>query len=99
VADTSPIICDFCSSTEVEWTYPAHDIVVPEIKSRSVGAWAACGPCHTLIEADARDTLSWRAAKAMARAHKVNASDVIGWLRQMHAAFFRARKGPAYRFG
>lgn len=99
MADTSPIICDFCSSTEVEWTYPAHDIVVEAIRSRSVGAWAACEGCHALIEADARATLTWRAAKAMARKHHINACDVLDWLTKMHAAFFTARKGPAHRFG
>lgn len=42
-------VCDFCSSPQVSWIYPASDFKTPWV-TRSKGAWAACQRCHDLIE-------------------------------------------------
>ena len=53
--------CDFCSSVDVQWTYPAHDVQAFEVKETilgmpivgmSKGDWSACPVCHTLIAAE-----------------------------------------------
>lgn len=48
-------ICDFCSSPDVAFVYPARNFaayVFDGIVGRSVGDWAACPTCHGLIESD-----------------------------------------------
>jgi hypothetical protein len=77
--------CDFCSSPDVRWAYPARDFVVDaETVARNVGApelaglipdwgsrggWAACPACHALVQRGDRDRLAIRSAKRMRRVY------------------------------
>src|SRR5262245_39582539 len=60
VIQTSEVICDFCSSTEVRWSYMAEDFVIlePRIEWGSRGGWAACDTCHDYIEHNDRAVLA-----------------------------------------
>lgn len=52
------MICDFCSSPDVRWIYPAdsfdirmkHEPTGGLFEARSELAWTACDECSTLIE-------------------------------------------------
>ena len=53
-------ICDFCSSPDVAFVYPARTFaayVFDGIVGESVGDWAACPTCHGLIESDCQTDL------------------------------------------
>ena len=63
-------VCDFCSDPEVAVVYPADDAVIQVVAApegvylhESLGAWAACRPCHDLIEVGDRGALALRAAQ------------------------------------
>jgi hypothetical protein len=58
-APTTPIICDFCSSTNVHWTFLAkpHSPMAGVV---SDGGWAACNVCKDLILLNDRDGLAER---------------------------------------
>lgn len=54
------MICDFCSSPDVRWRYPARDFtrsVMGVVDAGSRGDWAACNACHRLIRRNLRDDL------------------------------------------
>lgn len=62
----APVLCDFCSSVKVRWTYHAHDTGpvgelqingLLHINLSSGGNWAACDPCHDRIETEDWDGL------------------------------------------
>lgn len=83
------IICDFCASPDVRWSYPARDFDVPEAYSTSVGPWAACPICHALIARGDRRALLRRSADTGGiglRGVKV--------LQRIHHGFFTHREGP-----
>lgn len=53
--------CDFCSSPDVLWTHPAHDVQAFDVQETvlgipitgmSKGDWSACQTCHELIMAE-----------------------------------------------
>jgi hypothetical protein len=54
--------CDFCSSTEIKWRYPAKSFTIGEYGS--LGDWAACEECSRLIEMNAHDDLARRTLQA-----------------------------------
>ena len=67
-------VCDFCMSTDVQWTHPPKDDTreTQEAGSEKVGnlthicnssAWAACPPCSTLVESNDISALAHRAAR------------------------------------
>ena len=60
-------ICDFCSETQPAWIYMASNFEVHfdsmNTVETSVGAWAACERCHTLIEAENYRELCERALR------------------------------------
>jgi hypothetical protein len=60
VIQTSEVICDFCSSPDVRWSYQAVDFVIdePRIEWGSRGGWAACDTCHDYIEHNDRAGLA-----------------------------------------
>jgi hypothetical protein len=60
VVQTSEVICDFCSSPDVRWSYTAEDFVIvePRIEWGSRGGWAACDTCHDFIEKGDREGLA-----------------------------------------
>jgi hypothetical protein len=99
------IVCDFCSTPEVKWMYPADDIAVDALQWGSRGEWAACDTCHALIESSERDKL---AEHSLSNFIKFNpempvASDsemrreIAKGIRALHEAFFLARIGKAER--
>ena len=87
------IVCDFCSSPDVLWSYPAVDFQVEGTRLlASEGGWAACHDCATLIEADDRDGLAQR---ALSTAPAFMRERCLPFMTALHAQFFRARRGPA----
>lgn len=95
--------CDFCASrTEpVDWAYPARDFPVPGPTGGVVagvfseGPWAACTPCHALIEAGDWGTLGRRSAANYAVTYEIPAADALPLILPLHAAFRTHRTGPA----
>jgi hypothetical protein len=66
LADVDLWVCDFCSSPDVTWTYPAEDMWMfrsEGVEHMSRSDWAACEICHHLIEQQLYDDLNDRAAK------------------------------------
>jgi hypothetical protein len=87
------IICDFCASPEVLWSYPAADFHVEGTRLLgSEGGWAACHECAALIEADDRDGL---ARRALSTAPAFMRERCLPFMRALHTQFFEARRGPA----
>jgi hypothetical protein len=90
--DQTVIICDFCCSPEVLWSYPAANFHVEGAPLASEGGWAACHDCAVLIEADDREGLAQR---ALSSAPKFMRERCLPFMRALHAQFFQARRGPA----
>lgn len=96
-----PPQCDFCNSLAVAWAYPTRDlsstIPVPgknaTVTINSRGGWAACTPCHDLIEAGNRDGLAVRSAKAGNR-RGVPLHLIVAACRKVHDDFWANREGP-----
>ncbi len=92
--------CDFCTREDVRWTYPARDFT-EKVAGRTVGSqggWAACDPCHDLIEADDYDGLATRGEGVQfidGRAPR----EFVEWIVQRHGNFRANRLGPAVRCG
>ncbi len=109
------MICDFCSSPEVLWRYPARDFTIREPaelqallgRLESVAEWLACAVCARLIEAGDRDALARRALETPAALGILSLTDedpsiradILRRARQMHDQFFVARKGPGEPWG
>ncbi len=103
------MICDFCSSPDVRWRYPARDHDCWAVLSldeennlesktaRSVGAWAACEECSKLIEAGDKAGLLRRSVETCERdpldPEKKITAIVIA---DIHAGFWANRTGPRY---
>lgn len=88
-------ICDFCSSPDVRWRYPARDFVISALEGAgSEGGWAACPACHALIERGLRDKLTERSARRFARKHGIPVKAVKPQLRKLHDQFWANREGP-----
>ncbi len=90
------IICDFCSSTPVTHSYPARDIVIPDTRSISRGAWAACEACHDLIEAGDRAGLAVRCADTFELPEgfpPLSFEERISAATCIHGQFYKARTG------
>lgn len=101
--------CDFCTSTDVKWAFPARDFrqqvavrkaEVPGLKfdavihAGSLGAWAACPACHALILRGDRDRLCRRSAKRMVRKHPILSMKIATDLvRTAHDNFWSHREG------
>jgi hypothetical protein len=63
-APVSGPVCDFCSSKNPAYAYPAHTFAIVPGEgpiAASVAEWAACKACHDLIEKDDRGALAERA--------------------------------------
>lgn len=53
-------VCDFCNSPHIKWEYPAISAQVHDygnIKTASIGGWAACEDCAELIESKDKEGL------------------------------------------
>lgn len=99
--------CDFCSSPDVQWSYPARDHVSHlgreyglDFQLGSTGGWTACPACHALIERGDRRRLATRSLRRLIRkepgvaAHK---AEMLAALRQIHDDFWQNREGPPAR--
>jgi hypothetical protein len=86
------VICDFCCSPDVLWSYPAADFHVEGVPLASDGAWAACPDCSALIEAGDREGLARRALASSPAFMRVRC---LPFMRALHEQFFQARRGPA----
>jgi hypothetical protein len=93
------MICDFCSSPDVRWRYPARDFtrsVMGVVDAGSRGDWAACDACHRLIRLSLRDKLVERCLKryplyaALSKTEKISARRE---LRAIHDDFWASREG------
>jgi hypothetical protein len=93
--------CDFCSVPGPVWRYPARSFVAyraPNVAGESVGDWAACDPCHALIEADDRSGLAQRSLDELILKHpEAIAAAVVLYddLAVLHQQFFAHRSGMA----
>jgi hypothetical protein len=94
-----PHICDFCSESGVTWRYPTRSFVayvVGNIGGESVGDWAACECCHSLIESGNLQTLARRAAEKLAEKHpemRPAEQEVFAAMATLHQSFIANRLG------
>lgn len=91
--------CDFCSSADVRWEYPAADFVVFDLPVRqgSKDGWAACEECHLLIEADDRTGLADRSLAAFGDFQVglgLGSPDLLATFRSIYQGFWNHRTGP-----
>lgn len=92
-------VCDFCSSPDVRWAFPARPFV-KEIDAPGVhvdwgsyGGWAACQECHDLIVAGKRDELTARAAAPLVAVTRLPSDFLEARLRELHDKFWSNRNG------
>lgn len=65
------MICDFCSSSDIRWIYPAdsfeihvvHELTKGFFEGRSEADWLACDGCSKLIEDNEWKALTERSVK------------------------------------
>jgi hypothetical protein len=88
--------CDFCSSPEIVWEYPARDFVLPLLGTTSflsLDGWVTCQKCYQLIEAGDTQALK----KRMAIRHGIDLSRngvLSAHLSRQIQQFFQCRTGP-----
>ena len=101
-------LCDFCSSPEIRWEYPARDFTTDVVRSpdggtvteRALGAWRACDECHRLIEAGDFGGLAARSLAMLPVPVKPGREE--WWraqFRELHQQFAEARTGPVVSLG
>lgn len=100
-------VCDFCGATPVEWSHPARSftqqhpassLVGMPVDANSVGDWAACTPCHNLIEAGDIAGVTERSLETQRdeiRRHGLDPDVVRRWLTKLHRTFWAQRSGPS----
>lgn len=94
-------ICDFCSSPNVTWVYPARTFaayVFEGIVGGSVGDWAACPICHGLIESGRHADLTERSLTTLLERQpemKSAEEELRTHIRSFHTMFFQNRVGSA----
>lgn len=109
LAPPEEIVCDFCITPGVvEWEYPAgHTVINSDYAEYSDDGWAACGPCHDLIEAERWDDLVVRSVNqqiysygdmSTGRVSARNIGDMFRAVRATQDGFRAARTGPAIPF-
>jgi hypothetical protein len=92
-------ICDFCSSPDVAFVYPARTFaayVFDGIVGESVGDWAACPTCHGLIESDRHTDLVERSLVTLLERQpemKFVEHELRDQIRSFHVMFFQNRLG------
>ena len=91
------LICDFCSSQEVKWAHEANDFKFPSpLNMKSIGAWAACSACHSLIENNQRTELLDRSVETYRKLYpddKANIFPIRIIINKGHAAYWQNRTG------
>ncbi len=97
-------ICDFCSSPDVKWRYPAKTFlayVTDLVAGESLGDWAACTKCHDLIERDDRAGLAAWSIESLIAVHPEMAvikEDLICEMAALHESIFDSRIGTVLQF-
>jgi hypothetical protein len=97
-------ICDFCSEEPITWSYPAQSFiayVLGEVGGESVGDWACCDLCHSLIEANDTDGLARRAIETLTGRHpemNLVRDELLLQMKILHQSFFKNRLGCALPF-
>jgi hypothetical protein len=92
-------ICDFCSSPDVAFVYPARTFAAylfDGIVGESVGNWAACPTCHELIEADRQADLVERSLVTLLERHQEMRwaeNELRDQIHSFHLMFFLNRVG------
>jgi hypothetical protein len=96
-----PFLCDFCSEPAVTWRYPARTFLAyfgGNVGGESVGDWAACECCHSLIESGNSHALTLRAVERLVVKHpEMSAAqdELVAAMRTLHRSFFENRLGAA----
>lgn len=98
--------CDFCSQRPIRWSYPARPVHLVALLAKqgesaltAVGwnsndPWAACDPCHDLIERGDRTALRERAVSKFPRhGSLLTAAQLRMVLKKAHDGFFGAVTG------
>lgn len=92
-------ICDFCSSPNVTWVYPARTFaayVFEGIVGESVGDWAACSICHGLIESGRHAELTERSLTTLLESQpemRRAEQELRNHIRSFHTIFLQNRIG------
>lgn len=93
------MICDFCSSPEPRWSYPAEDVnVLPELTPPAIskGAWLACDECAALIGRNEYGKLAERGllgANAQMFVTLAGRDVALARVRRLHRHFRENRRG------
>lgn len=91
-------ICDFCSSPNVRWSYPAEDFVYVGITGSGIashGSWEACDVCHGMIERGDHALLVKHSVERLGLPN-LPAESIPGFeidIAGLHSAFFKQRTG------
>jgi hypothetical protein len=103
------MVCDFCSSPDVSWMFPASDFEMYREQGEvskihiSEGEWAACEICHHLIVQELWDDLERRAIANFGVALELHSPVMIAMVaevvRASNARFQNNRTGPAVQVG
>lgn len=87
--------CDFCMQPATR-TFPANDVVISfadeDVDHLSVGAWAACNACATLIDQGDRDALVRRGVEEIQKATGMDSGEALARLRVIHRAFWSSKR-------
>lgn len=95
------IICDFCSSPDVVYRYPCYDdsIIIEgngvALGLGSIGDWASCEACSSLIDTDNREGLVNRSIVTYTDISdgRLTSYDITDMMQVIHAMFWRRRHG------
>ena len=92
--------CDFCSSTEVRWSFPAEDFETTVTRQAgSEGGWVACDICRILVDSGDMDALlqrSWDVLSTQCPGAEEFKDALLVNLLTLHQEFAAHRTGPAY---
>jgi hypothetical protein len=103
--DVGLMVCDFCSSPDVRWLYPAQDFEMykhQDLHHMSRSGWAACEICHHLIEQRLFQDLNQHAMTSFPGGpidHPTVAVLVMEAIKANTARFERNRTGPPVPVG
>jgi hypothetical protein len=106
-----PKICDFCSSKEIAYRYPARTFVTDPVLvenpnplvnlgTRSIADWAACEPCAELIEQYQYTRLAQRSLDTLELAIELSVQArrfVLETITKLQRQFWENRTGERFR--
>lgn len=92
--------CDFCSAHEVVWRYPCRTFTAfaeHGLTGESVGDWAACATCATLIDFNEHEALVQRSLNTLKKLpiwQFIKAGITPSVIVEFHRLFREHRTGP-----